>query len=144
MKTIASIIIAVCLVASFTARACWAPISLENFVKRSHLIVVGEIQRINNAPKAKYAHDTAFIKVERILSSTAHAAPEIGSEIQLSMPAVNNEMTLSIDIRYKKGQRGIWILYFEDGKYHANHPMSLHPLAEEPKVTAAIKGKNTK
>ena len=143
MKSIILIVTVLFLALSFTARACWRSIALEDFVKGKHLIVVGEIQRITTAPKSRRAYDTAFIKIERVLRSPLRATPKVGSAIPLSMPSVNNEMHLSWDIHYNKGQRGIWILHFEDGKYHAGHPMSLQPLSEEQNVAAAMKGRKT-
>jgi hypothetical protein len=120
--------------------ACWAAISLEDFIKGRHVIVVGEIQRVTSAPKSHYSEDTAFIKVEKILRRWL-PSPElkIGTEIPLSMPAASNEMRLSVDIFYGKGQRGVWILYYDErGKYHAGHPMSLQPLTEEVRVAAIV------
>lgn len=143
MKII-TLIVSFCLSLALTAHACWAPVSLEDFVKGHHLIVVGEIQRVTHAPKSRRAYDTAFIKVERILRSSVRVTPKVGSDIPLNMPSVNNETHVSTDIHYSKGQRGIWILYFEDGKYHAGHPMSLQPITEEQNVVAAMKGKQTK
>lgn len=140
MKIIALALVALCVAVS-TTRASWAAVSLEDFVKGKDLIVVGEIQRIDRAPKSKYAHDTAFIKVERVLKSSLRETPQVGAEVSLPMPSINNETQISTDTRYDKGQRGIWILRFQDGKLHADHPMSLQPLSEEQNVVAAIKGK---
>ena len=89
-------------------QAIWAPVSLEDFVKKNQVIVVGEVQRIDEAPKSQRAFDTAFIKVERILkSSMQEGAPKVGGEIPLSMPSPKNELWISSDISYKKGARGI-------------------------------------
>jgi hypothetical protein len=139
-----AILIAVCLMVSFSALACWTPISLEDFVKTKRLIVVGEIQRINYAPKSRYADDTAFIKVEKVLRSSVRTAPKVGSEIRLSMPSVNNQDHLSVDVRYGKGQRGIWILDLVEGKYCAGHPLSFHAATNEPAIIAAMNAKKPK
>jgi len=144
MKTLIATIVAVCLVFPLTARACWVSISLEDFVKENRLIVVGEIIRVIHAPNSRYLSDTAFIKVERVLKNSLKKAPKVGSEISLSMPSASNERPLSTDIYYSQGQRGIWLLNFEDGKYHAGQPLAFQPLSEQQKVKAAMKGEKSK
>ena len=119
--------------------ACWTAISFEDFIKGSHVIVIGEIQRVTAAPKSRRAEDTAFIKVEKILRRWLPSPDlKVGTEIPLSMPAASNEMRLSVDIFYSKGQRGVWILHYQDGKYFAGHPMSIQPLSEEAKIATIV------
>ena len=126
------------LVAQF-AQACWMAVSLEDFIKGEHVIVVGEIQRVQFAPKSYRAEDMAFIKIEKILKRRL-PSPElkIGGELPLSMPSASNEMVLSVDLYYQKGQRGIWMLYYQGGKYFAGHPMSFQSLSEEEKIAAIV------
>src|SRR5688572_26075910 len=132
--------VVILLVSEQILQACWVAISLEDFVKDNHVIVVGEIQRVTSAPKSQYSYDTAFIKVERILRRWL-PSPElsVGGEIPLSMPAASNERRISTDIFYANGQRGVWILHFHDGKYFAGHPMSLQALIDEPKIAAIVR-----
>jgi hypothetical protein len=120
-------------------QACWVAISLEDFIQRKQVIIVGEIQRVTSVPRSHRANDTAFIKVEKILRRWL-PSPElkVGTEIPLTMPAASSEMRISTDIFYAKGQRGVWILHYEDGRYFAGHPMSIQALTEEAKVAAIV------
>src|SRR5687767_9886797 len=105
------------------AYACWADIPLEEVIKGNPVVVVGEIQRVARAPKSKYDYDTAFIRVERVLKSLeAKDKVKVGGEIPLLMPSINNESRMSCELRYEKGQRGVWILKIRDGKYWAGYP----------------------
>lgn len=132
-----------------TAPACWAPVPLEKYVADSHLIIIGEIQRIdptaNPNPETGRRYDTAIIKVERVLrDTTAGSKPPItnlkpGTEVPLSQPAAKNTARMSTDILYSKGDRGVWLLRLHNGKFYAGHPSAFRPLTDEQDVIAAIK-----
>ena len=124
--------------------ACWAAISLEDFIKDKQIIIVGEIQRITSDPKSQPAENTAFIKVEKIYRRwlPCHQL-KIGDEVSFNEPARGGNRRASTDIDYFKGQRGIWILHYENGKGFAGHPMSVLEVGEETKI-AAIVGEQAK
>jgi hypothetical protein len=118
----------------------WKDVPLEAVIKAKPLVVVGEIQRIETAPKSDYAYDTAFIKIERILKSTAtNRVEKVGAEIGLATPSPNNKTQTSRSIRYRKGQRGVWILDYRDGKYWATYPKDFQEISEEPRIVTIIK-----
>lgn len=121
-------------------KACWIDIPLERVVKKKPLVVVGEIQRITLAPKSRYDYDTAFIKIEHVLkNSGGHQTAKVGAEIPLAMPSVNNESQVSTDLRYSKGQRGVWILDYREGKYWATYPKDFQRSSEISKIRAIIR-----
>lgn len=123
-----------------TAHACWIDIPLEDVVQGSPLVVVGEIKRIKTAPRSRYAYDTAFIKVERILKNSGLKTPqEAGEKIPLAMPSINNRNRTSTDIRYQKGQRGVWILEFHKGKFWATYPKDFQDVEQEKEIVEIIK-----
>lgn len=121
-------------------RARWVDVPLEDVIKASPLVVVGEIKRINAAPKSDYSYDSAFIMVERVLKNTGtDKVGKAGSEILLAMPSENNKTHISTDIRYRKGQRGVWILEYHKGKYWATYPKDFQEISEESKIVEIIK-----
>ena len=133
-----------------TAPACFISIPLEKYVADSHLLIVGQIQRIDPPgkpdPETGRIYDTAIIKVERVLrdaSATADSkppisAPKIGSEVPLIQPPAARTARMSTDILYQKGQRGVWLLRLNHGRYTGGHPAAFQPLTEEKYVLAAI------
>lgn len=148
IKTLKAVLLGIAVllvVAPGAIKACWAAISREEFVRSQPVIVVGEIQRVTVAPKSRYAYDTAYIKVERVLkNSLKKRGVKAGAELAMTMPSINNEMHTSTDIFYSKGQRGIWFLTPEKRKYWAGHPWCLQELFAEPKILSIIHEQKTK
>lgn len=144
MPFVVRLLAVVALAVPFTANACWKALTLDEFVKDKPLIVVGEITRIDAAPAATRAYDTAYIKIDHVLHSTPPHLPQVGGEIPLTMPSPKSEQKMSVDLYYKKGDRGVWILHFFGGRYTAGHPMSLQKPSIEADVVAAIKANAAK
>jgi hypothetical protein len=143
MKTTKTILVSLSLlwvVAPFEIIACWDDVPLETVIKQKPLVVVGGIIRVKTAPSSRYSYDIAFIKIERVLKNDGtNNLAEVGVEIPLAMPSTNNTVQISTDLRYRLGQRGVWILHFQDGKYWATYPKDFQNISEEPQIVAIIK-----
>lgn len=119
--------------------ASWTDIPLDDVIRKSPVVVVGEVQRISPGPVGEYAFDTAFIRIERVLKSTGtNEIEKAGSELPLRMPSATNKTRESTDILYRKGQRGIWILKLNEGKYTATYPKDFQDLSQETKIVEII------
>lgn len=126
--------------------ACWADVPLREILRKNPVIVIGKIIRIDvTAPeklKDGYGHDTAYIQVSKLLKNTLKDHPiQTGDEIPLSMPSVNNTMKTSIDIRYKKGTNGIWILEKKKGLFWATYPKDFQKPEKEKEITELLSAK---
>lgn len=141
MKLHKSFLVAGVCVLATAAAACGIDVPVEKIVKKSPTVVVGKIERIEVAQPSDYAYDIAYIKVGKILKNgTTDIEVKEGKEIPLSMPSVNNKRLTSIDINYRKGTKGVWILQRQEKSvtFWATYPKDLQPLKEESNIAAII------
>jgi hypothetical protein len=123
--------------------AIWAPMTLQELVAQSELIVLGEIAAVREQAGSPY--DIASIKVEETLLAPAAMAGL--TEARLLVPS-RRGLIASDTITYKIGQRGIWFLRRDatsksgaskDAMYLADHPHRLKPAGELADVRTYLK-----
>ena len=120
------------------AYGCWVDVPLSKVIKESPLVIRGKIVAIEHAAPADHALDTATIQVDEVLKDQTGKKLKAGSQIPLMMPAENNRVRSSIDLRYQNGAEGFWILEFRDGGYHATYPKDFQALEKRPEVKDAL------
>ncbi len=123
------------------AQASWAYVPLELRMAGAKYIVVGKIDRIvDGIERNKRTYDVGAIKVSKVLKG-----PKTLKEVKLMWPGPA-PFALSTDIKFRKGQEGVWILY-PDQKvkdvYWASYPSDYQALANLPKVQEKMKALNS-
>ena len=119
------------------AQASWAYVPLELWMAGSKYIVVGKIDRIvDGIERNDRTYDVGAIKISKVLKG-----PKTLKEVKLMWrgPA---RFALSTDIKFRKGQEGVWILYpdkEEKNVYWASYPSDFQQLKELPKIEAKMK-----
>lgn len=124
-STFITLILSVALAAAAHA-AIWAPMTLQELVDKSDVIVVGRLT----------ANGT--ITVEDALRMPAGARL---TEVRLSLPSPSRPVASDV-VTYKPGQHGIWFLRRDPavaGAYLADHPHRLQPVSELTRVRALIR-----
>jgi len=136
LKVAPQIIVIVCVVfltGVFTVSAkTWTPLSYEDLIKQSDLIVTGKVIWINNQPVSTNSKDEATIMVDEVLQGKL-----TGNMVGLVYPGVNkgfetydgkftstrtyNEVFFDIE------QEGIWFLQKRGDKFYINHPARFKP-----------------
>ena len=152
--------------------ACWIIIPLEKVVAGNPVVVVGKIVKIevDKAPRdiiyriarflntvvsrttrtrlaepGFYRYDIAYIEVAKILKNELRKpAVEVGDQIPLSMPSINNSTRMSTDIRYKRGAEGVWILEYRHGTFWATYPKDWQSLNQQKIITRIIHSQKQK
>jgi hypothetical protein len=122
--------------------AIWAPMTLQELVAQSELIVVGEIGSVREQAGSPY--DIASIKVEETLLAPPGMAGL--TEARLLLPSRRGPIS-SDTITYKTGQRGVWFLRraaardaaSKEAGYFADHPHRFKPVGELADVRAYLK-----
>ena len=123
------------------AQASWAYVPLELRMAGAKYIVVGKIDRIvDGIERGNRTYDVGAIKVSKVLKG-----PKTLKEVKLMWPGPAR-FALSTDIKFRKGQEGVWILY-PDQKvkdvFWANFPSDYQALANLPKVQEKMKALNS-
>ncbi|MBW2276272.1 MAG: hypothetical protein JRF63_02200 [Deltaproteobacteria bacterium] len=141
MKCIQSIfalaMLSATLLAGSAAWACWIQVPLESMVASADVIIVGKIVSIERAPgQADYAYDTGVIKIREVIKGREVIDTLYGSDKRapLSFPARTNRLRVSTDLRYDKGQVGVWLLTLRQGRLMAARPDSLQPLKRRAEI----------
>jgi len=123
------------------AQASWAYVPLELRMAGATYIVVGKIDRIvDGIERHDRTYDVGAIKVSKVLKG-----PKSLKEVKVMWPGPA-PFALSTDIKHRKGQEGIWILYPDKevkGVYWASFPTDFQRLKELPKVEAKMKALNS-
>ncbi len=118
-------------------RASWAYVPLELRLAGAKYIVVGKIDRIvDGIERNDRTYDVGTIKVSKVLKG-----PKILKKVKLMWPGPA-PFALSTDIKFRKGQEGVWILYpdkEEKDVYWASFPTDFQTLANLPKVKEKMK-----
>jgi hypothetical protein len=123
------------------AQASWAYVPLELRMAGAKYIVVGKIDRIvDGIERNDRTYDVGAIKVSKVLKG-----PKTLKEVKLMWPGPAR-FALSTDIKFRKGQEGVWILY-PDQKvkdvFWASFPSDYQALANLPKVQEKMKALNS-
>ena len=122
------------------AQASWAYVPLELRMAGAKYIVVGKIDRIVDGIERNKRTDVGAIKVSKVLKG-----PKTLKEVKLMWPGPA-PFALSTDIKFRKGQEGVWILY-PDQKvkdvFWASYPTDYQALANLPKVQEKMKALNS-
>ncbi|MBC8325330.1 MAG: hypothetical protein H8E27_06860 [Verrucomicrobia subdivision 3 bacterium] len=120
------------------AQASWMYMPLELRLAGAKFVVVGKIDRIvDGIERHERTYDVGAIKVSKVLKG-----PKTLKEVKLMWPGPA-PFALSTDIKYRKGQEGIWILYpdkEEKNVYWASYPTDFQQLKELPQVETKMKG----
>ena len=119
------------------AQASWAYVPLELRLAGAKYIVVGKIDRIvDGIERNNRTYDVGAIKVQQVLKG-----PKTLKEVKLMWPGPA-PFALSTDIKFRKGQEGVWILYpdkEEKDVYWASFPTDYQSLKNLPKVKEKMK-----
>ncbi len=121
-----------------TSWACWVDIPLHEFIRESPVLVRGEIVQVDEAPRQKRAYDTGYIEVAEVLKNTTGQSIRRGDRIVLLMPARNNEIEVSTDLRYSAGDSGYWILRSDAGAFKADYPKAFQEKERKAEVLEAL------
>ena len=118
------------------ANASWAYVPLEIRMAGAKYIVVGKIDRVvDDLERNGRAYDIGAIKVDQVLKG-----PKGLKEVKLMWPGPA-PFALSTDIKFRKGQEGVWILYpdkTEKDVFWASYPSDYQQLKALPKVKAKL------
>jgi len=134
-----ALVLAAVVLAGTGGAAIWVPMTLQELVAQSPLIVVGEIVAVSEQPTG--AQDVAIIRVDELLLAKppARGLPEA----RLLIPSRNRGLASSDAVYYKVGQRGIWFLRRDpaskDDLYLADHPHRLKAIDELANVRTYLK-----
>lgn len=104
-------------------------------------IVVGRLVHIARAGgEADYEYDMGTIKVRKVIKGGDLLRELVGStaRVPLHFPAETNRLRVSTDLRYKKGQAGIWLLTLREGRLMAARPDSLQPLSMGKRIRKLV------
>jgi len=124
--------------------ACWAMIPLETVVQENPLVVTGTIVKVkvNAGPETHDGSrltDIGFIKVDAVLKNTLKDKDiKVGDRLPLQFPSKNSKVMMSTDIRYRKGQSGVWILEYRNNAFHATYPGDFQSADKEAEIKGII------
>ncbi len=142
----AAAIVASTLLASPRAGAERREVTLEELVREADAIVSGRIVRVERSDSdAAYSHDVATIAVKEVLEGRSLLEREAGSarRVPLCFPAESNRLRISSDVRWKKGQSGVWLLTLERGRLTAQRPGSLQPIERLDEIRTMLEAGET-
>jgi hypothetical protein len=118
---------------SAPAAACWINVTLEGRLREASLVVVGEVVVVERSASGEtYDHDRATLAVRRVLKG-GELVPR-SRRVVVRFPSVNNQVRVSTDIRYDKGDRGVWLLTRDGESFEAAHPLGLVPIEHLRKI----------
>lgn len=119
------------------SQASWAYVPLELRLAGAKYVVVGKIDRIvDGIERHERTYDVGAIKISKVLKG-----PKSLKEVKVMWPGPA-PFALSTDIKHRKGQEGVWILYpdkEEKDVYWASFPTDFQQLKELPKIRAKMK-----
>ena len=119
------------------AQASWMYVPLELRLAGATYVVVGKIDRIvDGIERHNRTYDVGAIKVSKVLKG-----PKTLKEVKIMWPGPA-PFALSTDIKYRKDQEGVWILYpdkEEENVYWASYPTDFQQLKELPKIEGKMK-----
>jgi len=108
-------------------KACWKFVPIESRMAGATYVVVGKITGIVDGVKRHgRMYEVGAIKVSKVLKG-----PKTLEEVMLVWPSKDNQIRISTDISFGKGQEGVWILYpdsKEKGVYRASYPSDYQSL----------------
>ncbi len=123
------------------AQASWMYVPLELRLAGAQYVVVGKIDRIvDGIERHNRTYDVGAIKVSKVIKG-----PKTLKEVKVMWPGPA-PFALSTDIKHRKGQEGVWILYPDKeakGVFWASFPTDYQQLKELPKVEAKMKALNS-
>jgi hypothetical protein len=104
-------------------------------------VVVGKIDHIvDGIERNNRTYDVGLIKISKVLKG-----PKTLKEVKLMWPGPA-PFALSTDIKFRKGQEGVWILYPDQKMkdvFWASYPSDYQALANLPKVQEKMKALNS-
>lgn len=135
----------VCLTSVISAYAkSWKPLSYEELVKASDLIITGKVIWINNEPISTNSKDEATIMVGKVLKGT-----QANKMVGLVYPGVNkgyesydgkfSSVRTHDEVFFDIEQEGVWFLKRKGEKFYIDHPSRFKPLFFLPKIENVIK-----
>jgi hypothetical protein len=139
------ITVIICLVFAIPAHAKrWKPLSYEDLIKTSDLIITGKVIWINNEPISTNSKDEATIMVGKVLKGN-----QTNDMVSLVYPGVNkgyktydgkfSSVRTHDEVFFDIEQEGIWFLKQKGEKFCIEHPSRFKPLFFLPKIEAIIK-----
>ncbi|MFO8073273.1 MAG: hypothetical protein R6V85_15490 [Polyangia bacterium] len=122
-------------------RADRKDVTLEELVRDADAIATGRISRVQRSDSdAAYSYDVATIAVGEVIKGRSLLEREAGGvrRIPLCFPAESNRLRISTDVRWKKGQSGVWLLTLERGRLTAQRPGSLQPIEKLDEIRRMV------
>ncbi|MCP4677658.1 MAG: hypothetical protein GY854_19505 [Deltaproteobacteria bacterium] len=138
------IVVCSCIAFAAMTQIARADGTLARSVRRARVIVVGEITRVARATgDSTYNHDVGFIRVSKVLKGARNLRSILGQteKVPFCFPSVHNRLRVSTDVRYKKGEKGIWLLELRHGRFTGTKPVALIPLSRQEEVKREIEEK---
>lgn len=144
-NTVATVLlIGFCLGGVSAAWAMWAAVPLDELLRDNPVVVAGKITKIDVAAapgkgESLKTYDTAYLTVSKVLKNTLpRERINPGARLPLAMPAANRRIATSVDLRYRKGIDGIWILEFKSNRFWATYPGDRQPREKEKEIVALL------
>ncbi len=130
-----------CVAFAATTQIARADGTLARSVQRARVIVIGEITRVARATgDSTYDHDVGFIRASKVLKGERSLGSILGQtkKVPFCFPSIHNRLRVSTDVRFKKGERGIWLLELRQGRFVGIKPVALLPLSRQKEVERII------
>lgn len=136
MRPLIAALAGTCLTLALPARSLaniqWLPVSYEDLINGSDLIVVGKVTMVTPAAHDENTTTCATLEIHQVLSGESP-----GDVVQLDFPTPvqtpfeeNPEPRAPTDVYYTAEQEGIWFLRKDEfnGCYRADHPARFKPI----------------
>jgi hypothetical protein len=135
-----SCVLVVLCICCVEVRAIWQPMTLEELVDKSDLIVLGDVTEVR--PQSDSPSDIATIRIQEVIYSKVKQNESL-RQVSLTVPSKRGAIP-SDALFYKAGQRGVWFLRRVgpvESTYAADHPQRLQQEQEVGKVRALLKSR---
>lgn len=137
-------LMALVLLAPQQVEASFAPVPLEVMVDEANLIVAGTVDRIVDAGFGQpignrvRPYDAAVVTVKSTLKGPKK------KEVRIAQPSKGGGVAISTDIRFRKGQQGIWLLKWDPHQkiYWATHPIQYQQPNQQKLLEKTVLARN--
>ena len=121
----------------------WIDIPLPDLVNSEKVIITGKLGPVEDVKKGEHLTGRAvgLIEVTKVVKNTQEGLElKVGDTIELVMPSPNSRIRKSIDLIYREGQEGVWLLaQNKDGQFEATYPKDFQPLDKLAEIEGLVK-----